>query len=57
MRAGTHIESPDVLYTRGARIEVHASRPLEVNLDGEPIRARDLCYSVHTRSLQLMLPE
>ncbi len=57
LRAGTHLASPDVLYTRGARIEVHSSRRLDVNLDGEPMRARAVHYVVHPRSLRLVLPE
>lgn len=57
LRAGTHIESPDVVYTRGAQIEVHARRVIDVNLDGESMRARDVLYSLETRGLQMMLPE
>lgn len=57
LRAGTHIDDPDVLYTRGSRIEVRAPRAIDVNLDGEPMRIAEVRYSVHMRSLEIMHPQ
>lgn len=57
LRAGTQLESPDVLYLRGERVEVRAASPLAVNIDGEPLRARRLVYTLHPQSLEMMLPQ
>jgi lipid kinase YegS len=56
LRAGTHIESPDVLYFRAHRFDVEAPEPIAVNADGEPLRARRYRYVVMDRPLQLMVP-
>ncbi len=57
LRAGTHLESPDVLYLRGERVEVRSATPLAVNIDGEPLRARRLVYTLHPQSLDVMVPQ
>lgn len=56
LRAGTHLESPDVLYLRARRFEVHGAREIAVNVDGEPLRSRDLVYTLHPRPIEIMLP-
>lgn len=56
LRAGTHIESPDVLYFRAHRFDVEAPELIAVNADGEPLRARRYRYVVLDRPLQLMIP-
>ena len=56
LRAGTHLESPDVLYLRGRRVVVSGSAPLRVNADGEPVSAAVLRYGVLERRLQVMTP-
>jgi YegS/Rv2252/BmrU family lipid kinase len=56
LRAGTHIESPDVSYLRVKRFEVEAPGPLAVNADGEPMRERRYRYRVLDRPLRLMVP-
>ncbi len=56
LRAGTHLESPDVLYLRARRFEVRSEAALSVNVDGEPMSARRLAYSLHPHALELMVP-
>jgi len=56
LRAGTHIESPDVLYLRVAQFEVEAPEPLPVNADGEPLRAHRYRYRLLRRPLTVMVP-
>jgi YegS/Rv2252/BmrU family lipid kinase len=57
LRAGTHIESPDVLYFRAKVFDVESPEPIPVNADGEPMRARKYEYSVARTPLTVMLPE
>jgi len=57
LRAGTHIESPDVLYLRARAFEVEAPEPLRVNADGEPLRARRYCYSLLPQPITVMVPD
>lgn len=56
LRAGTHLESPDVLYLRARRLEVRGSEVLRVNADGEPVSAARLRYGVLERRLEVMTP-
>jgi lipid kinase YegS len=56
LRAGTHLDSPDVLYVQTRTLEVHADAPLRVNADGEPMRARSFCYRILERPLSVMMP-
>lgn len=56
LRAGRHLESPDVLYVRGRSLRVSASSPLRVNVDGEPISGERLQYGVLEESLEVMVP-
>jgi YegS/Rv2252/BmrU family lipid kinase len=56
LRAGTHIESPNVLYLRARTIDVDAPEPFPVNADGEPLRARRYRYRLLERPLQVIVP-
>jgi diacylglycerol kinase (ATP) len=56
LRAGTHIESPDVLYLRASELNVESTEPIPVNADGEPMRATSYCYRVLDRPLMMMVP-
>lgn len=56
LRAGTHMESPDVLYLRAHRFELEASAEIPVNADGEPMRARRFRYRLMERPLRIMVP-
>lgn len=56
LRAGTHLESPDVIYIQTPALTVHATETLSVNADGEPLRARRFRYSLHSRPITVMVP-
>lgn len=56
LRAGTHLESPHVLYLRTERFEVLAATPLGVNADGEPLSGARYTYRLLPRALRLMVP-
>jgi YegS/Rv2252/BmrU family lipid kinase len=54
LRAGTHMESPDVLYLRGDALEVRSSSPLQVNADGEAVPGSAFRYEVLERRLRVI---
>jgi YegS/Rv2252/BmrU family lipid kinase len=56
LRAGTHLDSPDVFYARATELRVEADRSLRVNADGEALRARTLVYRIADRPLSVMVP-
>jgi len=56
LRAGTHLQSPDVLYVQARRLRVESERPLRVNADGEALRGRTFEYSIAPRPLSVMVP-
>ncbi len=56
LRAGTHLDSPDVFYVQAAELQVEGERPLRVNADGEALRARTLVYRIAERPLSVMVP-
>jgi lipid kinase YegS len=56
LRAGTHIESPDVLYARASELVVASDRPMRVNADGEGVRAKRFRYVIWPRPLSVMVP-
>lgn len=56
LRKGSHLDSPDVLYLRAARLEVRARALLAVSADGEPLQARTFVYTVHPHPLTIMTP-
>lgn len=54
LRAGAHLEQPSILYRRVRTLDVRTTRPLSVNADGEPLRARCFRYRVKGRPLSVM---
>lgn len=56
LRAGTHLDSPDVLYLKASELLVEAERPVRVNADGEGMRARRYRYAIGERPLSVMAP-
>ncbi len=56
LRAGTHIQSPDVIYVQVPDLELEAEEILNVNADGEPLRERKIRYSLTDRPLSVMVP-
>ncbi len=56
LRAGTHLESPYVLYAQATSLRVESARPLRVNADGEPLRGRVFDYGIAPRPLSVMVP-
>lgn len=56
LRAGTHVDNPDVLYFQTEFLEVTAAETLSVNADGEPVRGERFRYSLEPAALTLMVP-
>lgn len=56
LRAGTHIDSPDVRYQQSPYVRVEAASKLSVNADGEPLRGRRFDYRLVDRPLAVMVP-
>lgn len=56
LRAGTHLDNPDVLYFRSERLVVESEEELSVNADGEPLRGREFAYGLAGRTIRLMIP-
>lgn len=56
LRAGSHIESPDVLYVQAPEFRVEARKEIAVNADGEPRRGRRFHYGIRRRPLSVMVP-
>ena len=56
LRAGTHLDNPDVLYFRSERLVVESEEMLSVNADGEPLRGREFAYELAGRAVRLMVP-
>ncbi len=56
LRAGTHLQSRDVIYGQARRLDVTSDEELKVNADGEPLRARRLRYLLEDRPLTVMVP-
>lgn len=56
LRAGTHLDNPDVRYFRAERLIVESEDVLSVNADGEPLRGRRFTYGLAERRLRLMVP-
>ena len=57
LRAGTHLESPDVVYAQAASIVITTTDVLSVNADGEPIRGTRFEYRVGTEHITVMTPQ
>ncbi len=56
LRAGTHLDRPDILYFRTRQLRVESDEELSVNADGEPLRGRRFDYGVEPRAIRLMTP-
>ena len=56
LRAGTHLDSEDVLYLQTENLEVEAGTSLRVNADGEAMRGRAFHYRILERPLSVMVP-
>jgi diacylglycerol kinase (ATP) len=56
LRAGSHMESPDVLYLRAHRLEVETPGGVAVNADGEAVAGTTFRYDLTGRPLRVMLP-
>lgn len=56
LRAGTHLDNPDVLYFRAGRLAVRSDEVLSVNADGEALSGRDFDYELSDRTFRLMVP-
>ena len=56
LRAGTHLDNPQVLYFRTEVLEVESDEDLSVNVDGEPIHGNRFRYSLLDSPLTLMVP-
>lgn len=56
LRAGTHLESPDIVYTQAREIVITTEETLSVNADGEPIRGTRFEYRLDPDGLEVMTP-
>jgi diacylglycerol kinase (ATP) len=56
LRAGTHLEHPDVLYHRALSFEVRPALPTPVNADGERVTGVQYVYRASGRNLRVMFP-
>jgi lipid kinase YegS len=56
LRAGSHVDSPHVLYRQTAAVTVRAEDDLPVNVDGEPMSGRRFRYALHSRPISVMAP-
>lgn len=54
LRAGRHLDDPDVLYLKTRQLKVRAVDPFPVNADGEPVRAREFSYRLLERPITVM---
>jgi diacylglycerol kinase (ATP) len=55
LRAGRHLEHPDVVNFRGRRVEVSAEARISVNADGEAVAGRRFRYDLLPGAIRLML--
>jgi lipid kinase YegS len=56
IRAGTHLDNPEVRYYRASRLRVESESELSVNADGEPLRGSRFDYGVEAGGLRLLIP-
>ena len=54
LRAGRHIDDPDVLYVRSRKLRVVALDDFSVNADGEPLRGHEFHYRLLKRPITVM---
>lgn len=55
LRAGTQLESPDIVYTRVRRLVLTTGETLSVNVDGEPLRGTRFEYWLDERPVEVMV--
>ena len=53
---GTHVDSPNVVFLRGERIDVASDRPFVIYADGDPIGATPATIGVEPRCLRVVVP-
>ena len=56
LRAGTHLESPDIIYAQARRIVITTTDTVSVNADGEPTRGSRFEYSLAPEPLTVLAP-
>lgn len=56
VKRGEHLGHPAVRYLQVPELLIEASRPLAVNVDGEPVNARRLHYRALPAALRVFLP-
>ncbi|HEX6588578.1 MAG TPA: YegS/Rv2252/BmrU family lipid kinase [Longimicrobiales bacterium] len=56
LRAGTHLESPDIVYAQAKRILITTTEEVSVNADGEPTRGTRFDYRLAPERLKVMVP-
>jgi lipid kinase YegS len=56
VRRGEHLGEEGVFYYRVPSVVILAEEPLEVNVDGEPVRAAELRYRARPGDLRIFLP-
>ena len=56
VRRGEHLDESGVHYYRAPWVDVLADEPLDVNVDGEQLRATELRYRARPGDLRLFLP-
>jgi diacylglycerol kinase family enzyme len=55
LRAGTHLQSPDVTYLRADTLSVETGSVIEVNADGEPVAGRRFRYNLLERPIPVIV--
>jgi lipid kinase YegS len=56
LRAGNHIDNPNVIYRQLPEITVDSEAELSVNADGEPLSGRRFAYRVSEHRLRVRVP-
>ena len=51
-----HLRDPQVEYYHARRITIHTSRPLPVQVDGDPIGATPMAFEVVPKALKVIVP-
>ena len=53
---GTHIHHKAITFYQGSRIEIHASRPLDIHMDGETAGTTPIMLEVIPAALNIITP-
>lgn len=56
LRAGNHVDNPNVIYRQLPEITVDSEAELSVNADGEPLSGRRFAYRVSEHRLRVRVP-